>query len=43
MGTMVAPNGGTDITKFEFLLMLLLLGMCNLVVLWVLITMHAAS
>jgi len=30
---MVAPDDGTDTTKIEFLLMLLL-GMCNLVILW---------
>ena len=33
VGMMVAPDDGTDTTKIEFLLMLLL-GMCNLVILW---------
>lgn len=39
----VGPDGGTDTTKIEFLLMLLLLGMCNPVILCVFITMHAIS
>lgn len=43
VGTMEAPDCGTDTAKNGFLLFLLHLQMCNLVILWVFITVYATS
>lgn len=42
-GTMEAPDCGTGTAKSRYLLFLLHLQMCNLVILWVFITIYATS